>query len=308
MVGDIGRDTGWLLPAALIVGVGGIFTRRRGYFILWAGWMIAMVAVFSDVFIFHSYYTAALSPPIAAILGAGISDLWASRTKARSVALRHGAMAALLVAGTVIYGIWLTDSSGATAPAWLWPLALSLGIVAVVLLVVSALWFRRGFLAVALISGTAAILAIPTSGSAILVSEQKGISDTPFEPAKTAAMYDALLGLQSKGLSSLISPLEKLEIGAPYLMTVYTSAVASEFILATGREVLPIGGFTGSIPEPSISQLAGMIRTGKFHLALLLGGHDPRLRWLASHCRHLGPGGGTTGLFFCTPTDVVAAR
>jgi hypothetical protein len=30
-----------------------------------------------------------------------------------------------------------------------------------------------------------------------------------------------------------------------------------------------------------------MIRAGKFHLALLIGGHDPRLDWIASHCGHL---------------------
>ena len=90
-------------------------------------------------------------------------------------------------------------------------------------------------------------------------------------------------------------------MGAPYLMAVYTSAVASEFSLASGKEVLPIGGFTGSIPEPTIGQLEGMIRTGKFHLALLFGGHDPRLTWIASHCRHLGPGGGGRGSLLLYP-------
>ncbi len=97
-------------------------------------------------------------------------------------------------------------------------------------------------------------------------------------------------------------------MGSPYLMAVYTSAVASEFVSATGKEVLPIGGFSGTIPEPSVTQLEGMIRTGKFHLALLIGGgHDPRLNWIASHCRHIGQGG-TAGLFLCTPNDAPAAR
>jgi 4-amino-4-deoxy-L-arabinose transferase-like glycosyltransferase len=304
--GDVGRDTGWLLPAALVVGVGGLFTRRRSYFILWTGWMIPMVVVFSDVFIFHSYYTAALSPPIAAILGAGTAGLWASRTEARSVAVGRSAAAALIVSGTVAYGIWLIESSGATAPTWLWRLALSLGVVAVGLLLASAAWSHRRLLAMALIAETAAVLAIPASASALLVSEQRGVSDTPFESAKTAALYDALLGSSSKEFGAFLPGLEKLSGGAPYLMAVYTSAVASEFILASGMEVLPIGGFTGSIPEPTIDQLSGMIRTGKFHLALLLGGHDPRITWIATRCRHLGPGGGTVGLFFCRPNDVAS--
>ena len=98
-------------------------------------------------------------------------------------------------------------------------------------------------------------------------------------------------------------------MGSPYVMAVYTSAVASEFISATGKEVLPIGGFSGTIPEPTVSQVEGMIRARKFHLALLIGGgHDPRLSWIASHCRHVGPGGGTVGLFICTPNDAPVAR
>ncbi len=78
-------------------------------------------------------------------------------------------------------------------------------------------------------------------------------------------------------------------MGSPYVMAVYTSAVASEFISATGKEILPIGGFSGTIPEPTVGQLEGMIRAGKFHLVLLIGGDDPRLTWIASHCQHLGP-------------------
>jgi 4-amino-4-deoxy-L-arabinose transferase-like glycosyltransferase len=307
--GDLGRDTGVLLPAALAVGVGGLFTRRRSYYILWTGWLVAMVAVFSDVFTFHSYYAAGLSPPIAAVLGAGIASLWQSRTKVRAVAARRGGLAAVIVAGTVAYGVWLTQSSGANAPGWLWPLAVSLGVVAVVLLLASAVaWPHRTILAAALIAGMTAILAIPASGSAQIVAKQRGFGDTPFESAKEAATNAALLGSSSKGLGSFIPTLEKLQMGSPYLMAVYTSAVASEFISATGKEVLPIGGFSGTIPEPTITQLEGMIRAGKFHLALLIGGgHDPRLNWIASHCRHIGQGG-TTGLFLCTPNDAHAAR
>lgn len=87
-------------------------------------------------------------------------------------------------------------------------------------------------------------------------------------------------------------------------MAVYTSAVASEFISATGKEILPIGGFSGTIPEPTISQLEGRIRAGKFHLVLLIGGHDPRLTWIASHYQLAGP----SPPFFCTSKDAPGAR
>ncbi len=303
--GELGRDTGWLLPAALAIGVGGLFTRRRSYFILWTGWLVPMVIVFSDVFIMHAYYTAALSPPIAAILGAGIAGLWESRAESRPVAMRRCGVTGLVAAGTVGYGIWLTQSSGATAPTWLEPLAISIGVAAVLLLAASVVaWSQRWLLALALLIGTAAILAIPTSGAVQLARDHQGFTNTPFESKKTTEQYAALLGLSSsKGAGSIVPVFEKLQMGSPYVMAVYTSAVASIFIAASGKEFLPIGGFTGSIPEPTINQLERMIRAGKFHLVLLAGGHDPRLTWIAHHCQHLGPGGGSVGLFTCQPAD-----
>jgi 4-amino-4-deoxy-L-arabinose transferase-like glycosyltransferase len=307
--GDIGRDTGWLLPAALAVGVGGLFTRRRSYFILWTGWLVPMVLVFSDVFIMHAYYAAALAPPIAAILGAGIAGLWEARTEGRSVAMRRWGAAGVVVAGTVGYGIWLTWSSGSDAPDWLWPLAASVGVAAVLLLVASAVVGRRPWLlAAVLVTGTVAILVIPATGAILLVSSHQGFTNTPFESKKTTALYDALLGPSStKEYASILPTFEKLQLGSPYVMAVDTSAVASVFISVSGKEFLPIGGFTGSIPEPTIGQLESMIRESQFHLVLLTGGHDPRLTWIAHHCQHLGSGGGSVGLFICQPADAPVA-
>jgi len=306
--GDIGRDTGWLLPAALLVGIGGLFTRRRSYFILWTGWLITMAAVFSDVFIMKSTYTPALAPPIGAILGSAIASLWASRGEVRSLAARHRLAAAAIVAGTTGYGIWLIRSSNSTAPSWLWPLAASIGVVAVVLLVLSAVASsHRWLLAVALAVGTAAILVIPGSASGVLVAKGQGYIDTPFETMKTEALNEALIGASStKTISSILPTFERLQQGSPYVMAMYTSAVASTFIAASGKEILPIGGFTGTIPEPTIAQLADMIRANKFHLVLLTGGTDPRLTWIADHCQHLG-GGRSVGLFNCGPADVRAS-
>jgi hypothetical protein len=212
------------------------------------------------------------------------------------------------VAGTVAYGIWLIRSSGSDAPGWLWPVAVSLGAVAVVLLLASAVtWPHRTILAAALIVGTAAILVIPASGTAQIVAKRRGFGDTPFETAETAAANAFLAGSGSKRLVSVLPRLEKLQLGSPYAMAVSTSAVAAGFISATGKEILPIGGFTGTIPEPTISQLAGMVRAGKFHLALLIRGfRDPGLNWIASHCRHLVRRGGTIDLFLCTPNDASA--
>ena len=48
---------------------------------------------------------------------------------------------------------------------------------------------------------------------------------------------------------------------------------------------MPIGGFTGTIPEPSLSRLKAMISQGDFHLVIQAPTvTDPRLVWVAEHC------------------------
>lgn len=87
--------------------------------------------------------------------------------------------------------------------------------------------------------------------------------------------------------------------GAPDLMAAQSSALASEFIYLTGLEVLPIGGFTGAIPSPTLSQLETDIHTGQFHLVLAVSSStDRRLRWIAAHCRKL-----SSHTYYCVPAD-----
>ena len=48
---------------------------------------------------------------------------------------------------------------------------------------------------------------------------------------------------------------------------------------------MPIGGFTGTIPEPTLATLQNLIRTG--FVATFLQSPttiDPRLTWIARHC------------------------
>ena len=78
--GGLGRDAGWLTPAAALVAAWGIASRRReprgdplrACFILWGGWLVTFFVVFSVITTLRPYYTAALCPAAAAIIGAGV--------------------------------------------------------------------------------------------------------------------------------------------------------------------------------------------------------------------------------------------
>lgn len=88
-----------------------------------------------------------------------------------------------------------------------------------------------------------------------------------------------------------------------WLLKTQTSALASVFINASGRETLPIGGFTGTIPYPTLDQLRADIRDGLFHLVLAGASTDPRLKWIAAHCQHVGHAAGNLRNYYCVPAD-----
>lgn len=59
--------------------------------------------------------------------------------------------------------------------------------------------------------------------------------------------------------------------GASYLMAVASWTEASPYILTTGQEVMPMGGFSGSVPEPTLAKVQQLVRGGQLRFFLLSG-------------------------------------
>ncbi|MFD5079761.1 ArnT family glycosyltransferase [Streptomyces sp. NPDC058371] len=87
---EVGSQVSWLLPAALVLLVAALWLTRkakrtdltRSSFLAWGGSLLITVLVFSYMAgIFHQYYTIALAPYIAALVGMGATALWAERSK-----------------------------------------------------------------------------------------------------------------------------------------------------------------------------------------------------------------------------------
>ena len=58
---------------------------------------------------------------------------------------------------------------------------------------------------------------------------------------------------------------------AGYLLAVSSWSEASAYILATGQEVMPMGGFSGSVPEPTLARVKQLVSTGQLRFFLLGG-------------------------------------
>jgi 4-amino-4-deoxy-L-arabinose transferase-like glycosyltransferase len=303
--GDLGRDTGWLLPAALIAGAWGLLARRRrprgdpmrACLIVWEVWLVTLAVTFALATTINAYYTAALTPAIAALLGVGVAAAWSAGPATWRAGL------ALLVAATAGYAGWLVSSAGSQAPGWLLPAVIALGVAAVAVTLASAVVRSRSLLAAALAAGLVAGCAAPAVASATLATRHQGAFDTPFEPAREAAAIDVGFLRYPARVARTIPGLQNAQFGARYLLATQTSLLASEFIWASGQEALPVGGFTGTIPSPTLTQLQADIRAGAFHLVVAVSIADPRLRWIAAHCRHVGRSG--AHVYYCTPGDAV---
>ncbi|OJF82765.1 hypothetical protein NS14008_31080 [Nocardia seriolae] len=105
--GELATEFSWLLPAALIALVAGLWlTRRhprtdriRAGLLLWGGWLLVTAAVLSYMSrSFHSYYSMELAPAMAALIGIGATQLWQGRT--------HLAALLTLAAMSLATGIW----------------------------------------------------------------------------------------------------------------------------------------------------------------------------------------------------------
>jgi 4-amino-4-deoxy-L-arabinose transferase-like glycosyltransferase len=191
---EMGSQISWLLPAALVLlAVGLVMTlrrartdRTRAALVLWGGWLLVTGLVFSLAQgIIHPYYTVALAPAIAAIVGIGACALW-SRRSALWARLAMGGT----VLATSVWSVVLLDR----VPAWhpeLRPAILAAGSAAAVLLVFSSYMGHasRARVAQALALGAAgvAVLAAPAAYTLATVATPHSGAIPSAGPASAAA-------------------------------------------------------------------------------------------------------------------------
>ncbi|HRD63267.1 MAG TPA: glycosyltransferase family 39 protein, partial [Nocardioides sp.] len=114
LLGDeIGGQIGWLLPAAMLLLVAGLwFTRRaprtdlaRASLVLWGGWLLVTAMTFSFMAgIFHAYYTVALAPAIGALVGIGAWLLWTHRSSLLAAGLASATVSLTTVLAYFLLG------------------------------------------------------------------------------------------------------------------------------------------------------------------------------------------------------------
>ncbi|WP_228509696.1 ArnT family glycosyltransferase [Curtobacterium sp. VKM Ac-2884] len=154
---EMGLEISWLLPAALIALVVGLVVvgRRhladpaRAGLVLWGGWLLVTGLVFSYMSgTIHPYYTVALAPAIAGLVGTGGALLWHARERFTG---RIG-LAAMI--GTTAFWGWCLLNENPTWLPWLRWVMLAGGLLSAALVVMGSVPTLRKLVTVGVLAGT----------------------------------------------------------------------------------------------------------------------------------------------------------
>ena len=338
---ELGLEISWLLPAALIALVALVVVagrrplpegrdrgskqgpsrpaagpdlvppsdRLRAAALLWGGWTLVTGLVFSFMSgTMHPYYTVALAPGIAALVGIGSTALWARR---ESLAARGGL--ALMVAATAAWSFVLLAGS-AESFAWLRWVVVGLAVPAVAGLLVGVGRLRRAALvgvvaalltglvgsgayavATASVAHTGSIPSVGTTSNAMgggpgggaPSGDRPANAPDPSSTSSAASTGDATAAPQGMGGGMGVSTNSELTglltaTDGTWSAAVATSQTAASLELATGTAVMSTGGWGGSDSAVTLEQFQADVASGQ--ISYYIGGGQGG-----------GPGGGPGG-------------
>ncbi len=310
---QVGGQISWLLPAALVLLVAGLVLtwrtartdRLRASLLLWGGWTVVTAAVFSFAQgIFHPYYTVALAPGIAALVGIGGMQLWQLRA-----AWPARITLAVITAGTAGWAAVLLSRTPDFAP-WLRWVVIAVAAVAVLALLVGAHRRRLAVVAVlaVLLTGGAAQVAYaadtltsthnggnPTAGPATASGPGGGMRFGPVgdgvrrddgDANRASANQGANQGpgqrggpgggFGSRGNASdpeLVALLQNA--GTKWAAAATSASSSADLALASNTDVMGIGGFNGGDPAPTLERFQALVAAGEVHYFIGGGGGGP---------------------------------
>ncbi|GAA3692362.1 hypothetical protein GCM10022399_05670 [Terrabacter ginsenosidimutans] len=303
---SVGDQVSWLIPSALILLAAGLWLRgrrprtdlRRAAYLVWGGWLVVTMLVFSFMAgIFHEYYTVALAPAIGAVVGMGAVEAWQRRSSAvGTIALAAATAAAatwsfILLSRTTAYGDWLRIS------------VLAVGMAAA-LLILATRWMHARAVPFVLAAALVAALAGPGayavsttaqghSGSIVTAGPAGssrgpggaggfGGGTPPQLPGQTgtngtngttqqggpqtggAGGMGGLLDASTPS-TAVVSALSANADRYTWVAAAIGSQTAAGLQLGTQLPVMAIGGFNGSDPSPTLAQFKQYVADGQIH-------------------------------------------
>ena len=297
---EFGGQIAWLLPAALIFVVGLLWLvrraprtdGRRAQVALWGSWLLVTGVTFSlAAGIIHPYYSVALAPAIAGLVGIGADATWRAR---QSLAPR------LLLAAAIAVTSWWSWTLLDRTPTWhpvLRTVVLVAGLAAAGVIASGALADRRvrtvvaATALVAAFAGPAAyaVDTATTSHSGAIPSAGPTVAGGGFGGPGFVGRGGAVVGPPMGGLignnggmgglldastpsAALVTALRSNASQYRWVAATIGSNNAAGLQLAADEPVMSIGGFNGTDPTPTLAQFQAWVRAGEIHYFVASGG------------------------------------
>ncbi|HWF24783.1 MAG TPA: glycosyltransferase family 39 protein [Solirubrobacteraceae bacterium] len=285
----MGGQASWLLPAAIVAFLVGLWMRRRAprtdraraALMLWGGWLFVSAVVFSlSSGVIHTYYTVAIAPAIAALVAIGASMLWRRR---ETLAARGVMAAAVLV--TAIWS-WVLLDRTPQWESWLRAVILVSAVLAVAGLLAGPALRRIGrrvTIATAVVAAVACLAGPVAYSAQTITTGHTGSIPSAGPSAGDGVGLGGGGGRQSGGVSSaLATALEANSSHFRWVAAVSGSQNAASLELATGgAPVMAIGGFNNQGGNLTLAQFKAYVASGDIHYYLASSG---------------GPGGGASAV------------
>ncbi len=275
---NYGQEIGWMLPAAiigipLIVLGWRLLPPKRGaraLAFMAVTWFLGTYLVLSFMGNqIHTYYTEALSAPLALTLGVA-SAIYVQHHRLLVVRV----VAAVVILATAVC-TWLILSSVVGWPEWLVNAIMLLGALGAALAVVRppVRWLEVGAASVAVATMLAGPLLTSTLNTTL---PQNGSNPVSGQLSKSRASINRFLDDMKHGDPEWAydvafgqmpntAILDKLTASKACLWAAATTAsqTAARLQLEAGRPVMPLGGFAGSDPSPTLQAFKDQVENGK---------------------------------------------
>jgi 4-amino-4-deoxy-L-arabinose transferase-like glycosyltransferase len=260
----LSKEVSWLLPFGLFSVVLLAFrtrlrwpsARHQGATLLWGGWLLTGGVFFSVAGFFHEYYLSMLAPPLAALVAIGAVELWRIREEQPWLAI-----GLLLLAASGTLGLQIAIAQAFVGNVWWLATGVVLFVIGAMLLVMAASRRLRRITLAGFITVMTALLITPGIWSALTTMNSSANQSLPSaysgQPSGPANGGDVQVNW------ALLDYLEANTRDTKYLIAVPSSMQGSDYVLATGRPVLYLGGFMGRDQVTIGDDLAHMVAAGE---------------------------------------------
>ena len=346
---NVGGQIAWLIPTTIVAFIIVIiFKQNRAITAFFAGWAIVFFAMFSAVGGIHQFYVSSLALPMAALIASAIALARKAKSINSEIALlgttalwtfylannykNYFSWAPYVQGVAAIIGIYVATHVLRHRFEVIVPLILILGITTT-----PAMWaidVRNHANSINPIAGpisaegSRSAMGLFGRGPGGFNSSTGRGQQLPFNNNFSQNFPQHIPNGMPNGIrngfqpfgqqanTELIKYLKENRGGAKYLLATFGAQPAATFITATGEPVLPIGGFDGQDPTPTLTEFKKLIDKGELRYIQMndgasrgIGGHENTASsseistWVTTNCTLDSNAPGSGDIYICSKSQ-----